>query len=1039
MISAKEVEIVEYEPAFAASVAKMWNMSQDSWGGDSTVRTEEQIIKEHQNSPYLHVFLAMVDDEVVGYCSFSHYKEDQGALYIPLLNVRPDYHGRKVGKRLILRALDETIKRGWPRLDLYTWAGNTKAVPAYKKCGFFWERRDDTTHLMNLIPSVLQTEAVKHYFDELDWYADSLREIVISPDGRQERGFDYFTYEWSKGSTYLKMEYERTGRGLRLIETEDYLIEASIPEQHELPFGAHYPIMYKAVNKSGKPLTVDVQSVSNAGISFDLQESMNVEQTGTIEGTYFVQPVEEDQNPFETHPVVEAELRINGKQATFKIGIEPKYPVKIKFHAPQLPLHAGQTYNLDLTVENEYAADGVFEFELPSDGILAFVQPTVRIAVPAKGRQSIAVKAELLEYGIWHHKVGIYSITDSEKKRVHQQKTSIVFQGIHAAFGGETEQEWMISNGLYSVRLGKSQPMISIYGGNKDVISLGFPSFGLPYSDAFEKKRAARVAWRHEGAMIMEADYEIASFHLNLTLVVQLHNNGVISRHFIVRNSDAAPERTEPIYMKEKFHFGLEGAIIPYQGQYVDAGQSPDAADKDYWELTQFTENWLYAKQGDHTRGITWPEGRQLTRENWLYGLEHELGLLPAENVAQTEPIRIAVGTWQDWRDFRAFALKGEKDTDLHTTAHLELIVNDRNPFIHGEAAARIVERKNTLLAGEIHVSSVKEGIVPVSQLVYEEEQRTVVALPLNAKPALEADIVSVRLDMEDYEVKRHRAVFPVTGDGVILQTEPSEHGDLCMADNGVLRIKASSVYAPALFSLQYHGQEWLESSYPQAGPKSWWNPWTGGITAGIIGMSESSLMKEPREVSFAEMKDSAGNAWSGIRMTVKVTHHAKYKGITMHHYFLMLPGAPVLASVVGIVQHTGAPLHPLHLIHYTSCQASRDIKDCRVYVQDQSGEGVVYKAGRVQMEVNSASGIIQYGSREREQRLMTVSHPGLESVETVINNELSFSVNIEKLFVPDRQGKMGKPHFCIISDLPAMQDAYADLQALRFDDANLK
>lgn len=203
--------------------------------------------------------------------------------------------------------------------------------------------------------------------------------------------------------------------------------------------------------------------------------------------------------------------------------------------------------------------------------------------------------------------------------------------------------------------------------------------------------------------------------------------------------------------------------------------------------------------------------------------------------------------------------------------------------------------------------------------------------------------------------------------------------------------------------------------------------------------MSESSLMKEPREVSFAEMKDSAGNAWSGIRMTVKVTHHAKYKGITMHHYFLMLPGAPVLASVVGIVQHTGAPLHPLHLIHYTSCKASRDIKDCRVYVQDQSGEGVVYKAGRVQMEVNSASGIIQYGSREREQRLMTVSHPGLESVETVINNELSFSVNIEKLFVPDRQGKMGKPHFCIISDLPAMQDAYADLQALRFDDANLK
>ncbi|MFD0960511.1 hypothetical protein [Paenibacillus chungangensis] len=58
---------------------------------------------------------------------------------------------------------------GWPRLDLFTWAGNTKAVPLYKKCGFFWEKKDDSVHLMNFIPTVLQTEALLPSLERLDW------------------------------------------------------------------------------------------------------------------------------------------------------------------------------------------------------------------------------------------------------------------------------------------------------------------------------------------------------------------------------------------------------------------------------------------------------------------------------------------------------------------------------------------------------------------------------------------------------------------------------------------------------------------------------------------------------------------------------------------------------------------------------------------------------------------------------------------------------------------------------------------------------
>lgn len=59
--------------------------------------------------------------------------------------------------------------------------------------------KDDNVHLMNFIPTILQTEALAPYFEELDWYADSTRELVVEPDGRRERGFDFFDYTWKKG------------------------------------------------------------------------------------------------------------------------------------------------------------------------------------------------------------------------------------------------------------------------------------------------------------------------------------------------------------------------------------------------------------------------------------------------------------------------------------------------------------------------------------------------------------------------------------------------------------------------------------------------------------------------------------------------------------------------------------------------------------------------------------------------------------------------------------------------------------------------
>ncbi|AIQ47206.1 hypothetical protein R70723_15920 [Paenibacillus sp. FSL R7-0273] len=1040
MLQAPEVVIEEYEPSrHAKSIAEMWNRSYESWGGDNSYQTEQSVIEEHENGTHLKLFLAVAGGEVIGYCSFSHYKEDSGALYIPLLNVRPDYHGHKVGKRLVLRALEETISLGWPRLDLYTWPGNTKAVPAYKKSGFFWEKRDDSTHLMNFIPSVLQTGAVKPFFEQLDWYTDSVREISVSPDGRNENGFDYFTYKWQRSDLKLKMEYERTGRGLRLIETADYRIQASIPLQHQLPFGSSYPVIYEAVNKSGKPLTLQIKGISNPKISFELEETRCVEATEKIEGQFFLHPVEEEQNPYQTHPVIEAELLINGLPAVFKLGIEPKYPVKLRIALPERSvLYTGESFELDITAENEYAADTQFTFTLPEDSILAFSKPDVQITVPAKGRKTISVPAVLKEYGIWNHKVDITASADNREPAVIEQELSAVLAGVYSAFGGKTEKGWIISSGRYSVRLDKDGNRIELFEDKSKAASLLFPKFGQPYTNEFKQLTAEQVLHYMDGeAIVMEARYRLDAPHegLLLTMLVRLYKNGIVERRHQIRNAGPA-DLEEPLYLKESFGFSLEGAVLPYRGQYIDLKHGADAASPDYWDVQSLTENWLYAADGSVTRGITWPEERRLLRDNWLYAVEHQLGSLPSGGSIQTGPLRVAMGTWSSWQDFRAFAqLRScSRSGQQGTIRQLELSLNGGNPFLSGPSELTLLEQKMSFLEGEITLASALDSSVKQSLVITAEQQLAEAGLTFTPAANVQADLLQVHLDMETVESSESYLVFPVNGEEVRLNSRQTEHGEVLTADNGVLQIQANSSFAPALYSLQVQGEEWLDSSYPQPQPKSWWNPWTGGIFTGVEGLSRLSLQEEPREAAFAGLTDSKGNDWSGIRMSIKITHNRKFQGLTLNHYFLLLPGVPVLASVVQIVQNTGAPLQPLTLHTLGFYKTGNLLKSSRGTVKNAAGETITYKAGRVQNETKSSSGFIQFSSDERKQRMSQASSPDKAAPELLVNTHVISSFITEKLFMRDGDTLFSTPQFYILSDLDIPEEAFRDLLNIKFN-----
>jgi len=64
-----------------------------------------------------------------------------------------------------------------------------------------------------------------------------------------------------------------------------------------------------------------------------------------IEGKFKVGEIEEEQIIFRTHPSVTTKLLINGKETCFKVGILPKFPVKISANSSDPTCFIGGIYS----------------------------------------------------------------------------------------------------------------------------------------------------------------------------------------------------------------------------------------------------------------------------------------------------------------------------------------------------------------------------------------------------------------------------------------------------------------------------------------------------------------------------------------------------------------------------------------------------------------------------------------------------------------------------------------------------------------------
>jgi len=300
------------------------------------------------------------------------------------------------------------------------------------------------------------------------------------------------------------------------------------------------------------------------------------------------------------------------------------------------------------------------------------------------------------------------------------------------------------------------------------------------------------------------------------------------------------------------------------------------------------------------------------------------------------------------------------------------------------------------------------------------------------------SDIVHIDFDTEVYAFSRKIAIFFKNNADVQTCITMENSCSVLTACNGPLNIKASPDFSHALYSLKYNEKEWLDSSFPTPGIKSWWNPWLGGLSLSISGISTASILEEKRQSEFVELEDVLGNKWKGIRNVINIEKNELYRGMKVGFYFLMLPGVPVLCCVTGVFQNTGRHYNKIGFYNQCFFKPSEELKESWVMFGNCKNELLKIKAGREQHYISPVS-TPMYGSPSRSEKLHVYVNTDMARIEAGVDINLIMAEIIQRPRIMNGEGIFTQPIFLVFSDNHLQAEILKDLNNVKFDSKELK
>jgi len=398
--------ITEYTEGAAPEVATLWRESAVEWpsGGPFGGRhaTTEGVRHELRGNRPLSTFLAWRPDRVtgepraVGFLSLIAQPEDPTATYVGLLTAHPEWHGFGVGRELLTAALDRTVSLGLDRIDLHTWSGNLKAMPLYKKTGFFWVP-DTTVRMANFLPMLLKIGPVQDYFGQTgaDWYRDAVSSLDVTPDREMCGNAEVYTYQWVREGQILRARIDRHANALLTLETPHLAINVSLDDTR-LPIGTTRHASVGITVPTGAPhVSATIVATGEGAVRASHQAHRTIAEghhgswTWPVSGTAGSQT---KPRPGITSPDVTRVLAIvNETPINFAAAVRVVPPISLSAEDVN-PLTPGTSRTIWVTAQNELDVPIDATTRLTVSGPFTVDVTTRTATIIARGRYSFPVR-----------------------------------------------------------------------------------------------------------------------------------------------------------------------------------------------------------------------------------------------------------------------------------------------------------------------------------------------------------------------------------------------------------------------------------------------------------------------------------------------------------------------------------------------------------------------------------------------------------------------------------------------------------------------
>ncbi|MCL2407814.1 MAG: hypothetical protein FWC95_07785, partial [Defluviitaleaceae bacterium] len=888
----------------------------------------------------------------------------------------------------------------------------------------------------------LNTSAFDWFFKGLgaDWYKDSVRNLDQEPDGirNEETKFEFAYYKWLKNGKMLNIGFEKTGRKIRHIETDDYIVEMNC-DQHDAAYGLNYEVTFNVVNKSGKQLDISINGKDDGVIKFN--RDVSASQTtlcGNCEVyTFYVGEVLEPQHDWKAHPCVMADVTINGETIPFGLGIKPCPPVSISLMEQRFIARKGTEMDVHINIGNALPADGEVRITIPKGQKTVFEQSEFIVKLVKDRDASVFTKAKITDYG-YEKLEAVYSVILADgRETTFTRPLHINNPSMSKAYTYETESSYCAVNGLWLVYVNKNTGFVSYGVTAGSGVDFNPVKLGKPFEDEFNRIKPEKVeGFVNDGVLTYEVSYRSGKFNgMLVTVVYEFNQSGQLSYWHRIKNTS---DTTTEIYLQAELspRFSRQ-AVFSYNGKIHGMQDNweygfADMRDQELWD-----EPWVFDNDLENPCGMYWPAEYKPAAKwgKWL-GFEYGIGEIKPGETRETKPICFTKGVFKHYNDFRNYVMGSYEKDAREINNHIEFTVNGGNAVLDKTSSSIEVLVNNNytkIWEGEISVSSPDNLFAKQTQVNPEEESvaENSFTLPVTPLPGLYEAEVNIRAAgvMEDVR----RLLFVPSADAV----KTKETDGTLTVDNGAVKFALSPSFSDALHSLVVDGKEWLFSLYPTPGTYAWWNPFVGGLKSnlhGMAGMAERDCQKEKVSATFVEETDNFGNVWHGIRTDVTVKENTTCRDVAYNMYYLTLPGLPVLCHFGRIANNSGKYFNlGFNSSMYLSGEESRDSLFCEIV-----DKGRTYKYDCGQPMGADVDMMLKFTKTDAKQNLYvwkdTRQNPRGEYFW--MDNDLKYVAfgSQTQVHLANGEIKAGKPLFMVFTDKRLTADMLLDLSGIKFN-----